>query len=211
MFRIDNTVRYDGVVLRIPGPRHRRKSVRGGPADGMRGPTACPFPRNQQAENHISIRAARPDIFGSHRQGRTAVLHDLPGKHTLKLEIHRRLWVRSKFDNKRGREMLMRLTAKARVAAILLALPSTTALAQPKLFDAGKVISLSTFTPPGGSYDTYLRLLARHMGKYIPGAPRLIVLNQPGAGGNRGLELRGSFCAKGRHLHDTRRCWNVHE
>jgi tripartite-type tricarboxylate transporter receptor subunit TctC len=35
---------------------------------------------------------------------------------------------------------------------------------------------------PGGGYDAYSRLLARHIGKYIPGNPAVIVQNRPGAG-----------------------------
>lgn len=34
---------------------------------------------------------------------------------------------------------------------------------------------------PGGGYDVYARLMARHMGKYIPGQPLLSVQNMPGA------------------------------
>src|SRR5262245_48742251 len=34
----------------------------------------------------------------------------------------------------------------------------------------------------GGLYDQYARLLARHMGRYIPGNPTIIVQNMPGAG-----------------------------
>ena len=36
--------------------------------------------------------------------------------------------------------------------------------------------------PPGAGYDMYARLLARHMGQYLPGAPKIIVQNMPGAG-----------------------------
>jgi len=35
---------------------------------------------------------------------------------------------------------------------------------------------------PGGGYDTYSRLIARHMGKHIPGNPTFIVENMPGGG-----------------------------
>lgn len=34
----------------------------------------------------------------------------------------------------------------------------------------------------GGGYDRYSRALARHMGRHIPGKPRIIVKNRPGAG-----------------------------
>ena len=36
--------------------------------------------------------------------------------------------------------------------------------------------------PPGGSNDTFGRLLARHLGKHIPGKPAIVPKNQPGAG-----------------------------
>ena len=36
---------------------------------------------------------------------------------------------------------------------------------------------------PGGNYDLYMRLLARHIGKYIPGNPATIPMNMPGGGG----------------------------
>lgn len=36
---------------------------------------------------------------------------------------------------------------------------------------------------PGGTYDQYARLMARHIGKYLPGNPARIVENMTGAGG----------------------------
>ena len=36
---------------------------------------------------------------------------------------------------------------------------------------------------PGGGYDTYTRTVARHLPNHIPGKPRVIVQNKPGAGG----------------------------
>lgn len=35
----------------------------------------------------------------------------------------------------------------------------------------------------GGGYDAYARLLSRHMGRFVPGAPTMVVQNMPGAGG----------------------------
>ena len=63
-------------------------------------------------------------------------------------------------------------------------------------FYAGKTITISTFTPPGGSYDTYARLLARHIGRFIPGRPNVIVLNQPGAGGLVALNYAGKIAPR---------------
>lgn len=50
-------------------------------------------------------------------------------------------------------------------------------------FYEGKTIRIIVGTAPGGGYDTYTRLIARHFGKYIPGNPTIIVDNMPGAGG----------------------------
>src|SRR5512134_2577796 len=36
---------------------------------------------------------------------------------------------------------------------------------------------------PGGTDDQYTRLMARHIGKYLPGNPTRVVENMPGAGG----------------------------
>ena len=47
----------------------------------------------------------------------------------------------------------------------------------------GKAVRIIVGTSPGGGYDTYTRLIARHLGKYIPGNPTIIVDNMPGAGG----------------------------
>jgi tripartite-type tricarboxylate transporter receptor subunit TctC len=48
---------------------------------------------------------------------------------------------------------------------------------------AGKQIKLLIgYSPTGYGYDTYGRLLARHLGKYLPGNPLVIPQNRPGAG-----------------------------
>jgi tripartite-type tricarboxylate transporter receptor subunit TctC len=50
-------------------------------------------------------------------------------------------------------------------------------------FYKGKTIKIIVGSSTGGGYDSYARLLARHMGKYIPGEPNIIVVNMPGADG----------------------------
>src|SRR5258708_423961 len=48
---------------------------------------------------------------------------------------------------------------------------------------AGKQIRLFIgFSPTGFGYDTYGRLLARHLGNHLPGRPSVIPSNKPGAG-----------------------------
>jgi tripartite-type tricarboxylate transporter receptor subunit TctC len=49
-------------------------------------------------------------------------------------------------------------------------------------FYAGKTLSLIAGLPPGGGYDTYVRVLARHYGRFIPGHPSVVPSNMPGAG-----------------------------
>lgn len=49
-------------------------------------------------------------------------------------------------------------------------------------FYAGKQLNLYIGYSPGGGYDTYARLLARHIGKHIPGNPTVVPQNMPGAG-----------------------------
>jgi tripartite-type tricarboxylate transporter receptor subunit TctC len=48
-------------------------------------------------------------------------------------------------------------------------------------------ITILVGTPPGGAYDTYSRLVARHMGRSLPGNPNLVVQYMPGASGTRAL------------------------
>src|SRR5262249_29654278 len=50
-------------------------------------------------------------------------------------------------------------------------------------FKKGKPIKLVISDVWGGGYDAYSRLLARHIGKYLPGRPNVTVLNMPGAEG----------------------------
>jgi tripartite-type tricarboxylate transporter receptor subunit TctC len=52
-------------------------------------------------------------------------------------------------------------------------------------FYKGRIVNLVVGAGPGGGYDIYGRLLARHLGRYIPGHPKVVVQNMPGAGGLR--------------------------
>src|ERR1700740_2914072 len=49
-------------------------------------------------------------------------------------------------------------------------------------FYKGKSITLVVGNGPGGGFDVFGRLLARHIGRYVPGNPPVIVQNMPGAG-----------------------------
>jgi tripartite-type tricarboxylate transporter receptor subunit TctC len=69
------------------------------------------------------------------------------------------------------------------VAAVLLvaAVTTSSAHAQPAQSFAGKTIRLYIGTSPGGGYDTYGRLVARHIGRQLPGNPAVVAQNMPGA------------------------------
>ncbi len=56
------------------------------------------------------------------------------------------------------------------------------AIAQDNFYE-GKTLSVVIRSTPGGGYDEYGRLVARYIGKYIPGEPNVIAVNRPGAGG----------------------------
>ena len=49
----------------------------------------------------------------------------------------------------------------------------------------GRSVTLFIGYSAGGGYDAYGRVLARHLGKHIPGGPSVVVQNMPGAGSLR--------------------------
>ncbi len=55
----------------------------------------------------------------------------------------------------------------------------------PAEFYKGKIVELDIGYSVGGAYDGYARMLARHMGKYIPGNPTIVPKNMTGAGSLR--------------------------
>jgi tripartite-type tricarboxylate transporter receptor subunit TctC len=78
----------------------------------------------------------------------------------------------------------MRRFALAFVGALgALLVPSHGQAQTPAEFYKDKTIRFIVGSNTGGSYDSYSRLLATFMGKHIPGNPRLVVENMPGASG----------------------------
>lgn len=60
---------------------------------------------------------------------------------------------------------------------------SMSAYAQsPAEFYAGKTVTLVASVEPGGAVDLNARQVARHMARFIPGSPLVLVRNMPGAG-----------------------------
>jgi tripartite-type tricarboxylate transporter receptor subunit TctC len=71
---------------------------------------------------------------------------------------------------------------RALTVAAAVALPASAHAQSVADFYKGKTIELSIGYSGGGGYDVYARLLARHMGRHIPGNPTIIARNMPGAG-----------------------------
>src|ERR1700730_14897380 len=67
-------------------------------------------------------------------------------------------------------------------ALLILLSAGAAAQAQNESFSPKQIKLLIGFSPTGYGYDTYGRLLARHIGKYLPGNPGIIPQNRPGAG-----------------------------
>ena len=51
--------------------------------------------------------------------------------------------------------------------------------AESNAFSQGKTIRLLVFATPGGGYDYYSRIVMRHIPKYLPGNPKILVQNMP--------------------------------
>ncbi len=73
------------------------------------------------------------------------------------------------------------MTSAALMMALTLAQPA--AAQAPAEFFKGKTLTIYVGLSAGGGYDMNARLISRHMGKYIPGNPTVVVRNMPGAGG----------------------------
>ena len=63
-------------------------------------------------------------------------------------------------------------------------------------FYKGRTISILAGFSPGGGYDINARVLARHMGRHIPGNPNIVVQNMPGAGSLNAVHYLDNTAAK---------------
>jgi tripartite-type tricarboxylate transporter receptor subunit TctC len=92
------------------------------------------------------------------------------------------------------------LPANARPIVLSASLAALTALvaapASAQDFFAGKSIELLVGAPPGGGYDIYGRVVARHIGRHIPGNPNIVPKNMPGAGSARAAGFIANIAPK---------------
>jgi tripartite-type tricarboxylate transporter receptor subunit TctC len=69
-----------------------------------------------------------------------------------------------------------------RFFAFLLAVAAATSARAQPVDLSGRNVTLAIATPAGGGYDLDGRLVARYLGRYLPGNPTLVPQNMPGAG-----------------------------
>ena len=74
--------------------------------------------------------------------------------------------------------------ARIAIAALALVCAERARADEVEDFYRGKTIQfIIRSAAGGGGYDSYARLLGRHIGRHIPGNPNVIPVNMPGGGG----------------------------
>src|SRR3954468_7898526 len=87
--------------------------------------------------------------------------------------------------------MPRRLSCTLIIAALCLAMNAAAAQDAVEAFYRGKTVPITVGSAVGGGFDAYARLVGRHLGRFIPGNPTIVVQNVPGAGSNKA----GSYVA----------------
>ena len=84
------------------------------------------------------------------------------------------------------------------LAASMCCLSGGQSLADPEVtrFYDGKTIQMIVGSGAGGGYDLYARMVARHLGRFVPGNPGFITQIMPGAGGVVGANYVANVAAK---------------
>jgi tripartite-type tricarboxylate transporter receptor subunit TctC len=81
----------------------------------------------------------------------------------------------------------MHRSARALVLAcgvgVALTAPHTASAQSVEAFYKGRTVTMLVGTSPGGINDISARLVARHLTRFIPGGPNIVVQNNPGSGG----------------------------
>lgn len=91
------------------------------------------------------------------------------------------------------------LTKKLTIAAMAASLAAPIALADAALaqsFYEGKTVRVVVGSDAGGGFDTFARLFARHLDRFVPGAPTFVVQNMPGAGSGNAAAYVAHSAAK---------------
>jgi tripartite-type tricarboxylate transporter receptor subunit TctC len=90
---------------------------------------------------------------------------------------------------------MMKFRRAAGAAALIFVAASVCRADPVEDFYRGRTVNLYIGFTPGGGYDLYARMLARHLGPHIPGAPNVIAVNMPGAAS---MSMRAGYTARRR-------------
>jgi tripartite-type tricarboxylate transporter receptor subunit TctC len=83
-----------------------------------------------------------------------------------------------------GRQRVLRRALRSlAIAAICMQIFAAPAFAQADEPAKGKTVTIYVGNSAGGGYDAYARLLARHLGRHLPGEPAVVVSDMPGGQG----------------------------
>jgi tripartite-type tricarboxylate transporter receptor subunit TctC len=88
----------------------------------------------------------------------------------------------------------MSIRSGALIVALLSAI--SPALAQDEGIFARKTITIYVGNTAGGTYDLYARLASRHLSRFLPGKPGIVVENMPGAGSLRAANFIAGVAPK---------------
>ena len=76
----------------------------------------------------------------------------------------------------------LRQYSRAAVGAAFIFVPTVSFAQSEAEFFQGKTLRMIVSTTPGGGYDLRGRALSRHLGRFLPGHPSIVVENMPGGG-----------------------------
>ena len=74
-------------------------------------------------------------------------------------------------------------TALIAAGATLTSAPAPAAAQSVEQFYKGKTVNIIVPSAPGGIFELSSQLVARHLGRFVPGHPQMVVQAQPGTGG----------------------------
>lgn len=92
------------------------------------------------------------------------------------------------------RDFTLGLTASLGAAMAATSVKEACAQVSDEDFYRKQTINIISYSP--GVSELYARLLARHMGRYIPGSPTIIVQGMPGAGGLKAIDYLYNIAPK---------------
>ena len=91
--------------------------------------------------------------------------------------------------------MLMQMRSAVAALAVTLMSAVSVQAQDAATFYKGRNVDIIVASPPGGGFDAYARIIARHMPKYLSGA-NFVVKNMPGAGAKQAAAFMADVAAR---------------